>query len=73
VVAQAFKPSNWEEEERGEGISEFKASLVYRQSFRTARATQRKKTNKPILENKTNQPALPKLWLPTNLCYYHKT
>ena len=44
VVAHAFNPSTWEAE------AEFKASLVYRVSSRTARATQRnpvlKKTNK---------------------------
>jgi hypothetical protein len=33
---------------RGRWISEFEASLVYRVSFRTARATQRK----PVLEKK---------------------
>jgi hypothetical protein len=50
VVAHAFDPSTWGV--RGRQISEFKASLVYRVSFRTARATQRnpvsknKKTNK---------------------------
>jgi hypothetical protein len=33
---------------RGRQISEFKASLVYKVSFRTARATQRN----PVLKNK---------------------
>jgi hypothetical protein len=43
---------------RGRHISEFEASLVYRMSFRTARATQRnlvsKKQNK-TKQNKTKQ------------------
>jgi hypothetical protein len=42
---------------RGRQISEFEASLVYRVSSRTARATQknpvREKTNKQIKQNKT--------------------
>jgi hypothetical protein len=41
VVVHAFNPS------RGRRISEFKASLVYRVSSRTARATQRN----PVLKN----------------------
>jgi len=36
---------------RGRGISEFKASLVYRVSSRTARTTQRN----PVLKNKNKQ------------------
>jgi hypothetical protein len=36
---------------RGRWISEFEASLVYRVSFRTARATQRN----PVLKNKQNK------------------
>jgi hypothetical protein len=48
VVAHTFNPSTWEAE-AGEFLN-FKASLVYRVSSRTARATQRnpvqKKTNK---------------------------
>jgi hypothetical protein len=39
VVAHAFNPSTWEG--RGRRISEFEASLVYKMSSRTARATQR--------------------------------
>jgi hypothetical protein len=39
VVAHAFNPSNLGG--RGKQISEFEASLVYRVSSRTARATQR--------------------------------
>jgi hypothetical protein len=38
---------------RGRQISEFEASLVYRVSSRTARATQRKRN--PVLKNKTKQ------------------
>ena len=47
VVAHAFNPITWEAEA---GISEFEASLVYRVSSRTARATQRN----PVSENQTN-------------------
>jgi hypothetical protein len=51
VVADAFNPST-REAEAGRRISEFKASLVYRVSSRTARATQRnpvsKKKSPPI-------------------------
>jgi hypothetical protein len=36
---------------RGRWITEFKASLVYKVSSRTARAAQRN----PVLKNKTNQ------------------
>jgi hypothetical protein len=51
VVAHTFNPSTWEAE-RGRRISEFKASLVYRVSSRTARATQRnKQTNKQSKAN----------------------
>ena len=39
VVAHALNPSTWGG--RGRWISEFQASLVYRVSSRTARATQR--------------------------------
>jgi hypothetical protein len=48
VVAHAFNPSTLEAEGRGRQISEFEASLVYRVSSRTARATQRN----PVLKNK---------------------
>jgi hypothetical protein len=43
---------------RGRLISEFEASLVYRVSSRTARATQRNpvKTNKQTNKKPTNQP-----------------
>jgi hypothetical protein len=42
VVVHAFNPSTREAEGgRGRRISEFEASLVYRVSSRTARATQR--------------------------------
>jgi hypothetical protein len=38
VVVHTFNPSSWEAEA---GISEFEASLVYRASSRTVKATQR--------------------------------
>jgi hypothetical protein len=44
---------------RGRRISEFKASLVYRVSSRTARATQRNpvlKKNKPNKQKQKNKP-----------------
>jgi hypothetical protein len=43
VVAHAFNPSTWGVGGGGRGrwISEFEASLVYRVSSRTTRATQR--------------------------------
>ena len=43
VVAHAFNPSTWEAEAGGSPSSEFEASLVYRASSRTARATQKGK------------------------------
>jgi hypothetical protein len=43
VVAQAFNPSTWEAEA---GEVEFEASLIYRVSSRTARATQRNPVSK---------------------------
>jgi hypothetical protein len=52
MVAHTFNPSTWEAWEAEAGrISEFEASLVYRVSSRTARATQ-----KLCLEKPTNQP-----------------
>jgi hypothetical protein len=52
MVAHAFNPSIWWGwgEDRGRRISEFKASLVYKVSSRTARATQRN----PVSKNKQN-------------------
>jgi hypothetical protein len=47
VAAHAFDPSTREAE--AGGFLEFEASLVYRVSSRTARATQRN----PVLKNKT--------------------
>jgi hypothetical protein len=47
VVALAFNPSTWE----AEAVSEFEASLVYRVSSRTARATQRN----PVLKKNNNK------------------
>jgi hypothetical protein len=49
MVVSTFNPSTWEC--RGRPISEFKASLVYRVSFRTARNIQRN----PVSGNKTKQ------------------
>jgi hypothetical protein len=46
MVAHAFNPSTWEAE--AGRFSEFEASLVYRVSSRTARATQRN----PVSKNK---------------------
>ena len=44
MVVHAFNPSN--QEGRSRQISELEASLVYKVSFRTARATQRNQKNK---------------------------
>jgi hypothetical protein len=57
VVAHAFNPST-REHSRGKGqqISEFEASLVYKVSSRTARATQRNPDSK---KQKQNQPPPP--------------
>jgi hypothetical protein len=41
VVAHAFNPSTQHLGGRGKQISEFEANLVYKVSFRTARAIQR--------------------------------
>jgi hypothetical protein len=60
VVAHAFIPSIWEA--RGRRISEFKASLVYRVSSRTARATQRNPVSKKQKQNKTKQKYLGLGW-----------
>jgi hypothetical protein len=43
---------------RGRWISEFEASLVYRVSSRTARATHRNPVSKNINKNKNNQKTL---------------
>jgi hypothetical protein len=55
MVVYAFNPSTWEAEAGRSQISEFKASLIHRVSYRTARAvTQRnpgyktKQTNKLV-------------------------
>jgi hypothetical protein len=50
MVTNAFNPSTWEAE-RGRWISEFEASLIYKVSSRTARATQRN----PVLKNQKNK------------------
>jgi hypothetical protein len=49
VVVHAFNPSTWEAE--AGGFSEFKASLVYRVSSRTARAIQKN----PVSKNQKNK------------------
>jgi hypothetical protein len=63
MVTHAFNPST-QEADRGRRISEFEASLVYRVSSRTARATQRnpvsknqnqKQTKKKKNPNQTNK------------------
>jgi hypothetical protein len=54
VVAHAFNPSNLGG--RGRWISEYKASLVYRVSSRTARAIQRN----PVSKQTNKQPPKPK-------------
>jgi hypothetical protein len=43
-VAHAFNPSTWEA--KAGGFSEFKASLVYRLSSRTAKTTERNPVSK---------------------------
>jgi hypothetical protein len=48
MVAHAFNPSTQEAE--GRWISEFEASLVYKVSYRTARAIQRN----PVSKNQNN-------------------
>jgi hypothetical protein len=58
VVAHAFNPNTWEA--RGRQISEFEASLVYKVSPRTARATEKpclkkKKTKKKPKKQKTKK------------------
>jgi hypothetical protein len=50
-VAHTFSPSTWEAEAGG-FLSEFQASLVYRESSRTARVTQRN----PVSKKKTKNP-----------------
>jgi hypothetical protein len=50
-VAHAFNPSTWGG--RGRRISEFEASLVYKVSSRTAKATQRDPVSKKRGKKKT--------------------
>jgi hypothetical protein len=59
MVAHAFNPSTWEAE--AGGFSEFEASLVYRVSSRTARATQRN----PVSKNKQKKKKKKKKKKPT--------
>ena len=47
MVVHTFNPSTWEAEE-GADFCEFKASLVYRVSSRTAKATQ----SNPVSKNR---------------------
>jgi hypothetical protein len=58
VVVHALNPSSWEAE-AGRFLSSIEASLVYRVSSRTARATQRnpvsKQNNSKQTKNKTKQ------------------
>jgi hypothetical protein len=53
VVAHAFNPST--RETRGKRISEFEASLAYRVSSRTARATQRKQQQQQTTTKKKKE------------------
>jgi hypothetical protein len=50
LVAHAFNPSTWEVEAGEWNLCEFKASLLYRASSRTASATQR---NSVLTRNET--------------------
>jgi hypothetical protein len=52
VVVHAFNPSTWEAE--AVRFQEFKASLVYKVSSRTARATQRNPVSKKKKKKKEN-------------------
>jgi hypothetical protein len=54
VVAHAFNPSTWEAE--AGGSLEFEASLVYRVSSRTTRATQRNPVSKKKKKKKKRVP-----------------
>jgi hypothetical protein len=47
VVAHAFNPSTW--------VSKFEANLVYRVSFKTARATQKNPVSKNKQTKKSNK------------------
>jgi hypothetical protein len=53
VVVHAFNPSTWEAE--AGGISEFKASLVYKVSSRTARLNRETLFQKTIPKTKINK------------------
>ena len=53
MVVHAFNPRT--QEGRGRQISEFKANLVYKVSFRTARATQRNPVSKKKQKQKQNK------------------
>ena len=53
MVAHTFNLSAQEVEETD--LSEFKASLIYRETYRTAKATQRN----PVSNKQTNKPKKP--------------
>jgi hypothetical protein len=63
-VAHTFNPSTWEAE--AGRFLEFEASLVYRVSFRTARATQRNPVSKQTIKQTNKQTCT----LPTRECWY---
>lgn len=64
VLVHTFNPSAWETRDRL--ISELEASLVYKASSRTARATERN----PVSKNQrpTNQPSKKQKTKKKNLC-----
>jgi hypothetical protein len=68
MVAHAFNPSTWE----AEAGSEFEASLVYRVSSRTARATQRNPVSKQQQQRILCLPNREPLYLsrPAQCCSY---
>lgn len=57
MVAQAFSPSTWWA--KVGGFYEFKLDLIYRVSYRLARATQKKKRKKRTGKEKQKTPHLP--------------
>ena len=78
MVAHTFNPSTWEAEAEAGGflISEFEASLVYKVSSRTSKATQRnsclekQKTTKKEKRKKTKQTKQNKLRV--ILCFFFR-
>jgi hypothetical protein len=67
MVVHTFNPQHSGGGGRGRQISEFKASLVYRVSSRTAKATQRN----PGLKNKQTNKNPPNKTKPKTLGVYH--